>query len=93
MTIASQSREDGHLVDLQLLEAHEEVVNVAVLALHDDLCEHSGQLFLFGRDQSRHGHRAHSGLDEWSHDELEDLALLQDEVMRLLLGLVDQLRC
>ena len=41
MTIAGQTSEYGHLVDLKLLEAHEKVVNVTILALHDNLCEHS----------------------------------------------------
>ena len=39
--IAGKSSEDGNLVDLKLLQAHEEVVDVAVLALHDNLGQHS----------------------------------------------------
>ena len=45
---------DGNSVDLQLFKAHEEVVDVTVLALHDDLADHSWKLLLLCREQRGH---------------------------------------
>jgi hypothetical protein len=39
VSVRLQPREDRDLVNLKLLESHEEIVNVAVFALHDDLCD------------------------------------------------------
>ena len=85
-----KSREDRHFVDLQFLQAHEEVVDVAILALHEDLLDHSGQLLLFWGDKGGHRERAHRRLDEGGDDQLEYLALLENEVVRFLFGLVDE---
>ena len=91
MLVGGQARENRHFVDLELLKAHEKVVDVAVLPLHDDLAEDSGQLLLLWGDQGCHRERVHRSGDERCHDQLEDLALLQNHVVCLLLRLFDQL--
>ena len=42
MPVGSQPREDRHLVHLELLQPHEEVVDVTVFALLEYLAENSG---------------------------------------------------
>ena len=87
--IACQSRENGHPVDSELSHAHKEIVDVTVFSLHHNLCQHSRQLLLLRRNQGRHRERAHCCLHERSHNQLEDVALLQDEVVCLLLCLIN----
>ena len=55
MLVGSEACEDRYLVDLQLLQPHEEVVDVTVLPLHDHLRDDSWELLLLGREQSSHG--------------------------------------
>lgn len=42
VSVGSQSSEDWHLVHLEFLQTHEEVVDVAVLSLHHNFSNDSG---------------------------------------------------
>ena len=66
---------------------------MAIFALHDDFSDHSGKLLLLWGNQSRHRERTHRRLHKWSHNKLENLALLQYKVMGFFLCLIDNLRC
>ena len=92
MSVGGQASEDRHFVDLELLQPHEEVVDIAVLPLHDYLRDHPWKLLLLGWKQSSHRERVHGGLDEGRDDELKHFALLDDEVVRLLLRIIDEFR-
>lgn len=70
--------EDRNLVHLVFLQAHEEVIDVTVFALHYNLGEGPWQLLLLRGQERSAGKCAHSCFDERGNDQPEHFTLLKD---------------